>query len=246
MKVQKVAVITGGASGIGLAITRLLARKGWNVIQADKNGDVYDFEPNTNRFVCDVSSPDDIDNLFEWVRKERGRLDLLVTCAGVHSATPIEKTSVSEFERLSDVNMRGVWLTCEAAMSLLIESNGSIVTIGSDVALLPDKDAILYSASKAWVVNFTKALALYGADHGFRANCVCPGQTDTPFLHAAFGNDRKAVSACAAVNPMKRMATPHEIAKAIWMVHDNAFMNGAVVPVDGGYSIQAVQEPPKP
>jgi NAD(P)-dependent dehydrogenase (short-subunit alcohol dehydrogenase family) len=239
------ALITGGASGIGFATVELLSSQGWHCVIADIREPRLGL-PEKARFIhCDVSDEGQVQSLFRTLRDECHPLDVVVTAAAVHSAKGVESTSSAEYVRLANVNMYGVFLTTREALPILAKTKGSVVTIGSDTSLIPDKDAILYTASKNWIVGYTKALSLKAIEQGVRVNCICPGQTDTPFLRDIFGNDPAGIAACAAVNPLKRLARPSEIAEVILAVIRSSFANGAIWNVDGGYSWQSQQEPPK-
>lgn len=245
---EKIAVITGGSSGIGFATALMLVKKGWTVVVADKNS-LPDFGADKMYCLsCDVSQSDSVKNVFCFVKEKFGRLDFLMTSAGVHLAKPAWETSEEEYDRLFDVNMKGTFLVTVAAVPLMESTgDGCIVTVSSDAGLIPDKDAVLYSATKHAIVGYSKGLAVtLKREKDIRVNCVCPGATDTPFLRKAFGDDLKAIEECGKVNPMGRLAEPEEIAQVVIQgILENPYINGAVWNVDGGYSWDATSEPEK-
>lgn len=245
---MKVALVTGGGSGIGLATSLILVDRGYKVVRVDK---VLDFIITTGAgriydFICDLSRRNEIVRLFKLLSKEFKRLDFLVINAGVHCAKSITTASDEDFDYSVAVNLAAPFYCMKYALPLIVRQGGSIVSVGSDVYSLPDKDAPLYTATKTGMVALTRAAALEWGAKGVRINAVCPGATDTPFLRNAFGNDAEAVEACRNLNPLRRIATPEEIAKVIVFVGlDATFVNGAAWPVDGGYTVQGGAEPPK-
>lgn len=239
------AIVTGGASGIGLATAKMLVARGYKVMLADIKFNAAGAKyAGMHICKCDVRNAAEVGRLFAFHKQVFGTLDLLINAAGVHLAEHLPEVSEADFDYIADVNMKGVFLCIRGAVPLMAHG-GCIVTISSDAGLIPDKDAALYSASKHWVIGYSKALALSLIQKGIRVNCICPGQTDTPFLRNAFGNDPAAIKACGRVNPMGRLAAPEEIAQAILAVVENPYVNGAVWNVDGGYSWSAKEEPPK-
>lgn len=240
---KRIAVITGAGSGIGFETSwSFIEKEAWKVIRVDRKFNdflLYDIH-------CNVAESKEVKNLFTLVQKQFGRLDLLVNCAGIHLAEPVTETTDEGFERIAGTNIRGVFLCTRAAIPLMLSTGGGvIVNISSDAGIIPDPEAPLYSASKAWVIQFSKALAVAWGRKGVRVNCICPGAVDTPFLRNAFGNDSKAIEDCARLNPMGRLARPEEIAVVINNIVENPYINGAVWNIDGGYSWMVAPEPPK-
>lgn len=247
MKQKKVALITGGVSGIGLATSRLLALKDWVVIQADLNAKPEKGSVNLLEYQCDVgSSSGDMALLIDYMERKFGRLDFLLANAGIHLAKPVEKTTDAEFDRLMRFNNLGVFYSIRTAVPLMEKNGGGcIVTVSSDAGLIPDRDAVLYSASKHWIVGLSKGLSLTLIKKGIRVNCICPGATDTPFLHKAFGYDQTAIDGAGLANPLGRLLRPEEVAEVIVFMLEHEGVNGAVWNMDGGYSWNAAGEPPK-
>lgn len=237
---SKVAIVTGGASGIGLATASLFAENGYQVIQVD-NRVLGSRFPQVLR--CDVSQPDRVQALFQSCKDTFGRLDLLVNCAGVHYSSRVHEDDIERFDWLTRTNIYGTYYCCREALKLMEE--GVIINVASSVGIAADPAAAAYSASKAWVIHFTKCIAQeYGRK--VRCNSICPGPTDTPLWRNAFGNDPVKMEEVKKVNPMGKIATPDEIAKVILFVASDeaSFVNGATWEVDGGESI-FYYEPPK-
>ncbi len=167
-------------------------------------------------------------------------LDLLVPAAGIVERRTAEETDDAAWERVLAVDLTHVFRFCRAALPLLRARGGSIVTIGSGWGLVGGTRAAAYAAAKAGVVNLTRALAVDHGPEGVRANCVCPGDTDTPLLRgelAQLGGDVEAgLAASAAARPLRRLGTPEDVAAAVaWLASpDAAYVNGAVLVVDGG------------
>lgn len=239
MRKQKVALVTGAASGIGKATAERFSWDGYEAIFVDKGFGNNVVSPGHICLEVDLTDERGILFLFEIVEKIYGRLDALVNNAGVHLGKTIEGTLSSEFDELVAVNMRAPFLCARQAMPLLRKTNGTIINVASGVGIVPDSDAPLYSASKAWLIHFTKCLALRYKETGVRVNAVCPGPTDTPMLQAAYGNSAARISEAGNVNPLGRIAKPEEVANVIvFLASDQAsYVNGAVWTVDGGESV---------
>lgn len=239
---SKVAIVTGGASGIGVATAFGLLKNGYKVIIADKKAG-QDVSPSFLYFRCDVGYAKAVARLFQFCKERFGRLDLLVNCAGAHYSAKVHEDDLYRFKRLMETNVYGVYYCCHGALKIMNE--GVIINVASSVGVAADPSAAAYSASKAWVIHFTKCIAQeYG--RRIRCNTVCPGPTDTPLLRNAFSNDPAKLEEIAKMNPRGRIATPDEIADVIlFLASDKAsFVNGATWTIDGGESI-FYYEPPK-
>ncbi|GAB7544694.1 SDR family oxidoreductase [Cupriavidus sp. 8B] len=243
----KVAVVTGGGSGIGQAAARLLAANGAKVVVADRN--VEAAQAVAGSLVqaiavrADVSRADDIRDLFQAVDDRFGRLDILVNNAGYGVAGTVVDLDEAEWDRLMSVNVRGMFLCSKHAIPLMFRSGGgSIVNTGSYTAMVAIPSRAAYVASKGAISSLTRAMALDHANQNIRVNCVAPGTIETPWFDPAFANSenperfRQELSARC---PMNRMGRPEEIAEAIlWLASDRAsFATGSVLTVDGGASI---------
>lgn len=238
---NKVAVITGGSSGIGLATARLLRDKEYLVISADVNPLE---EIGIHSHYCDVTKTSSVQELFQWVLKMFGRLDYLLLSAGIHQSIPLLETEEGDYDSIANVKMKGTWNGIRFGAPIM-EKGGCIVTVSSDTGLIPDRDSPLYTASNNWIIGITKVASLDLIRRGIRVNCVCPGATDTPFLRKAFGYSEEAIKACGESNPIGRLGTAEEVARVIALQMENEFVNGAIWNVDGGYSWDKTAEPTK-
>lgn len=238
----KVALITGGASGIGAATAKRLTDAGASVIVADLNGDAAgtlaaELE-GAVAVTMDVTDPRSIAKALAGVNN----LDILVNCAGIGLVGGIAQTEEADFARLMTVNVTSVYLVTKAALPLLLAVRGSIVNIGSVAGLIGIKQRFAYCASKGAVIAMTRQLAVdYPKE--LRVNCIAPGTVQSPFVEGylqkyhAHEIDKMRVE-LAARQPVGRLGTPEEIAA---MVHyicspEADFMTGSVVTIDGGWT----------
>ena len=242
----QVAIVTGGASGIGAATVALLAEAGATVVTADIQPAA---EQAPGRFVeHDVSSEESWTALLADVLKSDGRLDILVNNAGISGGwANIETTTVEQWRRTESINSEGVFLGCKYAIDGMRKagpdkpaSKGSIVNVSSVAALIGSAGPAAYSASKGAVRLLSKSVALYCAEqkYGIRCNSVHPGGVDTPIfnpLWQAMGHD-KGKAMLGSHHPIGRMAEPEDLGELIlWLACDrSAFVTGAEFVADGG------------
>jgi 3-oxoacyl-[acyl-carrier protein] reductase len=234
----KSAVVTGGASGIGLACARALAGEGVSVVVADLNEEAAARaaeELAAHYVVADVSKPDDARRVVEETVARAGGLDVLVTCAGTFHSTPLDRMQADEWDRIQAVNLRGVFLVAQAALAVMIpRGRGRIVTIASLAGQIGGLVAgASYAASKAGVAALTKSIARFAGPHGITANCVNPGIIDTPMIA---GWPAEALERTIAQTPLGRIGKPEEVAAIVVMLASDAagFVHGAHVDVNGG------------
>jgi NAD(P)-dependent dehydrogenase (short-subunit alcohol dehydrogenase family) len=239
-----VAIVTGGASGIGRATVLALAREGAAVAIADINAEAAarvqaEVEAAGGRALAiptDVSSAAAVDRLFDRVAATFGRLDILVCDAAVYLAKFIADTTEDEFDRLVAVNLKGVFLCCRAAVPHLIAAGGGrIVNVSSGAAIRGYPFTPAYSASKAGILGLSKALALELAPRNILVNVVVPGMTDTPMARAGVTPEQWDASSRAA-NPLGRAGQPEDVADVIVMLTRAAtrHMTGQTVMANGG------------
>ena len=235
---KKVVIISGGTSGIGKAAAACLARDGYTCVLLGRNaarGDAAQKEIPGSCFIsCDVT---DSAACVRAVEETAALGDIvgLVTAAGAYAEGLLEEMTDDAMRRLFDVNVFGTMFLVRAAIPYLRKTKGSVVTVASDAALIGNVQGSLYGATKAAVLGFTKSAALELAADGIRANCVCPGDIDTPLLQKQV-EAGATVSDMAAHYPLGRIGRAEEVGKVIAFLLSDAssFMTGAAVPVDGG------------
>jgi NAD(P)-dependent dehydrogenase (short-subunit alcohol dehydrogenase family) len=243
----KVAVITGGSSGIGLAVARELCAVDTSVVVVARNealgqAAVDDLPLGMAEFVrADVSCEPDVAALFDRVRDRYGRLDFIFNGAGAEGAgvAPPDGWSDQHCDEVLSVNIKGVFLTIKHGVPLMLDSGGAIVNAASFVGtIVPILDAAIYGASKAAVISMTRAVAAGYADRGMRCYAVAPWVTDTPMIdrltHGA-GAEAKAGFA-ATFNPSGKLVAPREVSAIVcdMFLRPSAYSNGDIVLVDSG------------
>ena len=240
-------LITGGASGIGLATAQLFLEEGAGVTIADRNETGLREASEALRglgvlhtVAGDVTKVADTQAMVAGHMAAHGRLDYLACVAGVPGVAPIEDLDEALWDHVLGVNLKGVYLTIKAAVPHLKERGGAIVTLGSEAGLTGQPQLAAYCASKGGVINLTRALALELIPSGIRVNCLCPGITNTPMCQAEaeMAPDPAAVwESWKNWAPIGRWADPREQAKAIlYLMRDATFSVGSVLVNDGGYT----------
>jgi NAD(P)-dependent dehydrogenase (short-subunit alcohol dehydrogenase family) len=247
---DKVALITGAASGIGRASALRFAQEGARVVVVDiqdaAGKAVAAAIVETGGDACfvhaDVSRGADAEAMIDAALAQFGRLDILFNNAGVGKHIPFDELTEAEWDHIIDINLRGVFLGCRYGVPALKRAGGGVILNTSSQSGLqghPNNQA--YCAAKAGVINFTRSLAKDLARHNIRVNAICPGGTDTPILRGYIpaGESPDYVARTVAPRtPFGRLARPEEIAAAaLFLVSDDAsFVSGAVLPVDGAAS----------
>ncbi len=248
MKLQdKVAIVTGGASGIGEAAVREFVREGAKVVIADVSeaGAALSLELNGAGYATafartDVSNEAQVGEMVALAVSRFGRLDIMVANAGIAVASvPVSEMSLERWQQTLAINLTGVFLCSKHAIAQMQKqgSGGAVVNVASVLGHVGVANQAAYTASKGGVVNMTRSLAVTHAHEGIRVNAVCPGFVDTPILAASPEAHRQRI---IAAHPIGRLGRSEEIAAAIrFLASDDAsFMVGANVMVDGGYTAQ--------
>jgi 2-keto-3-deoxy-L-fuconate dehydrogenase len=248
----KVALITGAASGIGLATVERFLRDGAAVVLADNQAALLEQE--TTRLkgqgqrvlaaLMDVTKSAEIRAGVEAAVQEFGRLDILFANAGIAYTGELVDTTDEDWDRVNNVNAKGVFLTArEAVRQMLRQSpvNGSVILNASISGLAGIPQQAPYGPSKGAVVEMTRQLAVDYSARGIRVNCVCPGTVETPLLAEGLrqsGNPEAFRAMLVSGHPIGRIGRPEEIAAAVaFLASDDAsFITGAILPVDGGYT----------
>lgn len=244
----KVALITGGTSGIGLSTASLLLQSGARVAligrQQEKGQSVVEGFAQYGDKICfiqgDISKTSDCQKVIEEAVQTFGRLDIVINSAGIYMEKAISEVTEEDFDQMMNSNIKGTYFICKYALPHLRQAGGgAIVNISSDAGLNGNSLCTTYCASKGAVTIFTKALALESIHDGIRANCVCPGDVDTPMVEKQLVdvvNKEEYLRDMASIYPIGRIAKPEEIAKVICFLASEgaSFVNGAVWTVDGG------------
>jgi Dehydrogenases with different specificities (related to short-chain alcohol dehydrogenases) len=246
---DKVALITGGSSGIGKAIALLFAKEGAKIVIADlkqNEGEEVVKEINQNFgeaiFVkTDVSINDEVKNLISKTISNFNKLNILVNSAGIRGIlADTVNYPEEEFDRVIKVNLKGTWLCMKYAIPEMIKSGGgSIINISSVSGIVATPNSCAYTASKGGVIQLTKSAALEYIKHNIRVNCIAPSATKTPMLENLFKINPEFEKHIFKEQIIGRLAEPEEIANlALFLASDlSSFITGAVIVADGGYTI---------
>lgn len=244
---DKTAVVTGAARGIGLATTKLFLTEGRRVVMVDNDIDELTraSEGLTGAIAlpCDVSDEAAVTALVPSVLEAVGRVDALVNNAGIADFGPIEDTTFDRWRRVMATNLDGVFLMSQAFTPALRVTEGAIVNIASISALRASTLRVAYGTSKAGVAHLTQQQAVELGEHGIRANCVCPGPVRTKLAMAVHTQD--IIEAYHDAIPLNRYGNEGEIAEAIiWLCSDKAsFVTGQRLAVDGGFEATGIGLP---
>lgn len=239
----KVAVVTGAASGIGLATAELLARSGARVVMTDL--DAGRGKPESERLAAegldvafiaaDIVDTASVEALAAEVLSRHGGADMIVNVAGWTSIAPFLQMQPSTWEKIVEINYLGTLRVCQALLPGMIErGGGSIVNVASDAARVGSPNESVYAGAKGAVLTFSKSLAREVARHAITVNCVCPGPTDTPMLNSVRGEKER--EALVKATPMRRLGTSEDVAGAIAFFCSSRarFITGQVLSVSGG------------
>lgn len=240
---EKSALITGAAGGIGRATVEKFSSAGWTVFAVDRQK-VTDYPKGVHAYSYDVSIPDQVGLVFDQVASNTSGLDALVNNAAIQISKPLVEMEVAEWDAVMASNLRSIYLTGRNGYELLKERQGSIVNVGSVHALATSKDIAAYAASKGGVLALTRAMALEFAEGGVRVNAILPGAVDTQMLrsgldrdHVRGGTVEERMEELASKTVLGRIGQPKEIAEGIFFLANNdlsSFMTGQILTVDGG------------
>ena len=249
---DRVALITGAASGIGRASALKFAGEGAKVLAVDTDqsgnaetvGSIQADGGAATAFPADVADPGDVGRMVEAALATYGRLDILFNNAGISVRGTILDVDEESFDRVFAVNVKGVFLGCKEAIPVMKSQGGGVIlNTASQLGVVGTKASVVYPASKGAVIQMTRCLALDHATDGIRVNCVCPGPVDTPLARSArlqTGDPEAALRSRLQRIAMGRIGTPEEIADvAAFLCSDEAsFITGAAILADGGWTAQ--------
>lgn len=240
---DKVAVITGGASGIGAETGRLFVKEGAKIVIVDwndENGKAFEKELKDQNaeaiFVkADVTSEEDVANVYKQALDTFGKVDILFNNAGIGAVKPTEELTYAEYRKTVNVDLDGTFLVAQLAIKEMLKTGGGvIVNTASMYGWVGSPGSAAYNAAKGGVINLTRSLGLEYATRNIRVNALCPGYIDTPIIPEDYKQTLRDVT------PMGRLGTPEEMAKAVLFLasDDSAFMTGNTLTVDGGFTAQ--------
>lgn len=240
----KVALVTGGASGIGRATSILFGREGAKVAVVDRSKElalqvVREIENLGGEAIfleTDITNEAAVDAMVASTVSRWGRLDYAVNSAGIPDPSPsfLEGTE-DHWKKISDINLKGVWLSMRAEIRQMLDGpGGAIVNVSSRVGLVGKPKVGMYAATKHGVLGLTRSAAIEFASRGLRINAVCPGLIETPLATECFGEQLPDLA--KVMNPLGRIGRPEEVAQGIaWLCSDAAsFVVGIALPIDGG------------
>ena len=246
----KVAVVTGGGSGIGRAIATTFAQQGAHLVVLDLDeraagetaAAITRAGGKAVAAASDVADSASVTAAFDRIVQEQGRIDILVNNAGVAHVGTIEQTAEEDFDRLYRVNVKGVYLCSRAAVPVMARQGGGVIlNMASIVSLIGVAERFAYSMSKGAVLTMTKSVAIDYVNQKVRCNCICPARVRTPFVDSFVaknypGREEETLRQLSEYQPMGRMGTPEEVAYlALYLCSDEAaFVTGQAYPLDGG------------
>ena len=246
----KVALVTGGASGIGESVALLLARQGAQLCVLDRDAAGAERVAAQIRagggqalsLPCDVSSASEVAHSFRAIAEDPGHLDILVNNAGIAHIGNLEQTSESDLDRIYAVNVKGAYHCSKEAIALFRRAGGgAIVNLSSIAALVGLEDRFAYSLSKGALTSMTLSIARDYLAQNIRCNCVCPARVHTPFVDGFLarnfpGREPEVFERLSRAQPIGRMGKPEEVAALVLYLcsEEAAFITGGIYPIDGG------------
>ncbi len=243
----KIAIVTGAGQGIGRGIAEKLAAEGATVIVTDVNeataketAEAIAADATAVGIRTDVTSRESVEAMVEQVRRDFGRIAVLVNNAGWDKVGPFVDSDPADWDRIVQINLYGVLNTAKAVLPLMAEQGaGTVINLASDAGRVGSTGEAVYSAAKGGVIAFTKTIAREMARHQVTANCVCPAPTDTALFASVAGDNPKLREALTRAIPLRRLGQPADLANAVaFLASDEAaFITGQSVSVSGGLTM---------
>ena len=239
---QKIALVTGGSKGIGLAIIKKFMAHGYQVFNLDiVHGDAGIFKS------CDMSDMKQVSSTIRSIIEDVGQVDVLICNAGIHFSANIEQTTEQDFDRVFAVNVKGAYGAIQNTLGVMKkQQHGAIVVIASDQAIVGKTNSFAYNLTKHALASIAKTTALDYAQYNIRVNALCPGTIETPLYHQAIdkycaesGADKSKVhQEEAALQPLGRLGQPEEVANYAYFLasEEASFITGSLQTIDGGYT----------
>ncbi len=248
----KVALVTGGANGIGAATARKLAECDAAVYILDRDvktgeasaAEITKTASKCEFLPCSVEDAQQVQAAVNSVARKHGQIDVLVSNAGIQSYGDVVSTSEADWDHLMSINLRGAFLVAKHVVPHMLKNGGAIVTVGSVQSFTAIANSVAYVTAKHALLGLTRAMALDYAQKGIRVNCVCPGAIDTPMLRWAASlstNPEEVIRTCDRMHAMGRIGRPQEVANAIAYLASSqaSFITGTALVVDGGMLVPA-------
>ncbi|MFP6584807.1 MAG: SDR family oxidoreductase, partial [Candidatus Hydrogenedentota bacterium] len=251
---DKIAVITGGGSGIGQAMCHVFAQQGATVCILEVNADqanetLSQLQENglaASVYACDVASQASVDDAIASVVADHGRIDILINNAGISHVGTVETTTEEELDRVYSVNIKGIYTCSHAVVPIMKKQGGGcILNMASIASLIGLKDRFAYGMSKGAVLTMTYSIAVDYVGDNIRCNCIAPARVHTPFVDGFIkknypGNEEEMFKQLSEYQPIGRMGKPEEVAQlAVYLCSDEAsFITGQAYPIDGGVLMQ--------